>query len=167
MIGSSGSGKSSLVLAGLLPLLKKERDEGGRNWRWEVMRPGDEPLANLTELLAKLSMDEIDEVRAERTKRIDYHIRRSSFGMVDALREIDGFQDKKLFLVVDQFEELFRFANSDLATAPGEKERARDAAAQFVQNLAGGRSRSPCPCPCPDHDALRFHWRLRTVPRPS
>ncbi len=134
-IGSSGSGKSSLVLAGLLPLLKRERKEGGRDWRWEVMRPGDAPLDNLADLLAGLSPDTDEAVRAERRKRIDYNIRRSSFGMIDALREIDGFQDKKLFLVVDQFEELFRFAKSGRASDLLEQGRARDAAAQFVQIL--------------------------------
>jgi hypothetical protein len=134
VIGSSGSGKSSLVLAGLLPLLKAERDEGGRNWRWEIMRPGDTPLANLTELLARLSDDTDPTVLVERTKRIDYHVRRSSFGIADALREIDGFQDKKLFLIVDQFEELFRFTYAN-RTQSSEDERARDAATQFVQIL--------------------------------
>src|SRR5271156_5128774 len=69
VIGSSGSGKSSLVLAGLLPLLKAEREEGGRDWHWEIMRPGDTPLANLTELLARLSDDQDPAVRSERTKR--------------------------------------------------------------------------------------------------
>src|SRR5215831_4980491 len=45
VVGSSGSGKSSLVRAGLLPLLDVEtREAGGRNWVWVEMRPGDAPL---------------------------------------------------------------------------------------------------------------------------
>ena len=35
VVGSSGSGKSSLVRAGLLPLLDVEtREAGGHNWVW-------------------------------------------------------------------------------------------------------------------------------------
>src|SRR5262245_42952222 len=45
VVGSSGSGKSSLVRAGLLPLLDAEtKNAGGRSWRWLEMRPGDAPL---------------------------------------------------------------------------------------------------------------------------
>src|SRR5262245_44873312 len=56
VVGSSGSGKSSLVLAGLLPLLAKETKEpGGRNWLWRKMSPGDAPLARLADALASLS----------------------------------------------------------------------------------------------------------------
>lgn len=142
VIGSSGSGKSSLVRAGLLPLLdeesaEREGAEDGRRWLWRVMSPGDAPLDRLTEVLANLSTDDDPVVSEARKRRIDYHIRRSSFGMADALREIDGLQRKSLFLVVDQFEELFRFASSTTRRGVSRHadERARDAAAQFVQIL--------------------------------
>jgi hypothetical protein len=59
VIGSSGSGKSSIVRAGLLPLLEAEsREAGGRSWTWTEMRPGDAPLANLAAALARLGPGE-------------------------------------------------------------------------------------------------------------
>jgi hypothetical protein len=46
VIGSSGCGKSSLVRAGLVPLLEAETSgPGGRNWLWREMRPGDAPAS--------------------------------------------------------------------------------------------------------------------------
>ena len=71
VVGSSGSGKSSLVRAGLLPLLDTEtKGAGGRNWLWQEMRPGDEPLQRLTRLLAKFSTDD-DPVVASGRQRAD------------------------------------------------------------------------------------------------
>src|ERR1051326_3728556 len=49
VVGSSGSGKSSLVFAALLPYLAEENKEfesrpaGGPRWAWTVMRPGRTP----------------------------------------------------------------------------------------------------------------------------
>src|ERR1019366_8505411 len=48
VVGSSGSGKSSLVLAGLLPSLYRGRLIGATSqWRICIMRPGDEPMKSL------------------------------------------------------------------------------------------------------------------------
>src|SRR4051794_1425648 len=45
VVGASGGGKSSLVRAGLLPLLEKEtRERGGRKWKRFELRPGDAPI---------------------------------------------------------------------------------------------------------------------------
>src|SRR5262249_46188283 len=46
VLGPSGSGKSSVVLAGLLPKLKAGELEGSEHWPVAVLRPGDDPLRN-------------------------------------------------------------------------------------------------------------------------
>ena len=51
VIGSSGSGKSSLVLAGLVPRLRASGLFGPGGWRVIVMRPTDEPFAELRKAL--------------------------------------------------------------------------------------------------------------------
>ena len=43
VIGSSGSGKSSLVKSGLLPSIYSGFLSVGRNWRVAVFRPGNDP----------------------------------------------------------------------------------------------------------------------------
>jgi hypothetical protein len=138
VVGSSGSGKSSLVRAGLLPLLDTEtRETGGRSWLWREMRPGDAPLQRLTNLLAGLSVDDDPMVASGRRDRIASQLHRSSFGISEALAESRGIADKSIVLVIDQFEELFRYAavTSGKDGPSGDEIRARDEATQFVQLL--------------------------------
>jgi tetratricopeptide (TPR) repeat protein len=145
VVGSSGSGKSSLVRAGLLPLLDTEtRESGGRNWVWREMRPGDAPLQRLTDLLAGLASDDDPIVASARCERIAAQLQRSSFGISEALAEMNGIGGQSLVLVVDQFEELFRYAAAGAArsVSSSDEARARDEATQFVQLLLEA-SRSP------------------------
>ena len=53
VIGPSGSGKSSLVRAGLLPSLSMGALGSGSDWRVAIMRPGDQPIRNLAAALLK------------------------------------------------------------------------------------------------------------------
>jgi hypothetical protein len=146
VVGSSGSGKSSLVRAGLLPLLDTEtKGAGGRNWLWQEMRPGDEPLQRLTRLLAKFSTDDDPVVASGRQERIAAQLRRSSFGILEALADANGVADRSVLLVIDQFEELFRYATASLGTSGSNADdaRAREEATQFVQLLLEA-SRAQC-----------------------
>src|ERR1700761_567441 len=99
VLGLSGSGKSSLVRAGLIPALSRGYlTEGGANWRIALMRPGADPLSQLNEALNKaLGGDE---------SRFGM-LRRSSFGLIQAGRNGRSAEDN-LLVFVDQFEEIFR-----------------------------------------------------------
>ncbi len=104
VVGSSGSGKSSLVRAGLLPALHRGRLIGATSqWRICMMRPGDAPMQSLAAALAeqKVFSANEDEVRQA--------LSRSSLGLARAVRESHFSPGESLLLVVDQFEELFRF----------------------------------------------------------
>jgi WD40 repeat protein/energy-coupling factor transporter ATP-binding protein EcfA2 len=57
VIGPSGSGKSSLVFAGLMPALSSSSLFGRADWRIHTLRPGDEPLAELLALLERESTE--------------------------------------------------------------------------------------------------------------
>ncbi|PWB89811.1 hypothetical protein C5688_13290 [Methylocystis sp. MitZ-2018] len=140
VVGSSGSGKSSLVRAGLLPLLDEEtNEEGARNWKCALMRPGDSPIARLASAFSDLAPDEDEAVVAIRRERIAFDLRRSSFGMSEALGKVAGLDGHSLLLVVDQFEELFRFAADEAVASPRESSTlSREEAAQFVQLLIEG-----------------------------
>jgi hypothetical protein len=97
VVGTSGSGKSSLVRAGLLPALYRGFLAGGASqWRIAVMKPGDAPMANLTKALwdQRVPLGELS---------------RSSLGLVQAVRQGAFAPGEGLLIVVDQFEELFRF----------------------------------------------------------
>jgi ABC-type branched-subunit amino acid transport system ATPase component len=51
IIGPSGSGKSSLVYAGVIPAVRKARRFGAGEWDIKTMRPGQQPLTALAETL--------------------------------------------------------------------------------------------------------------------
>src|ERR1700704_2359464 len=53
VVGTSGSGKSSLVRAGLLPALQGGlMASAGSDWRIAILRPGGDPIGNLARALA-------------------------------------------------------------------------------------------------------------------
>ncbi|MGE5655486.1 MAG: eIF2A-related protein [Actinomycetota bacterium] len=84
VIGPSGSGKSSLVKAGLFPELGRDRIPGSSQWPIESMKPGDRPLILLQERLLKhaetnqpyvLFIDQFEEVFTlckDKTERHDF-----------------------------------------------------------------------------------------------
>jgi WD40 repeat protein len=115
VMGASGSGKSSLVAAGLLPALHGGLSPRlGANWRIASLRPGGDPVRNLAKALVAfdvLGRDGSDELRA--TDRTEALLRRSSLGLADLARRDDRLREGRLLVVVDQFEELFRFADAD------------------------------------------------------
>jgi len=113
VIGTSGSGKSSLVKSGLLPFLYSGyMATAGSGWRVALSRPGDDPIGNLARSMAAPSVIYEDEDGSmERTYAaiIESTLRRSSVGLVDAVKQSAIPEGDNLLIVIDQFEELFRF----------------------------------------------------------
>jgi tetratricopeptide (TPR) repeat protein len=149
VVGSSGSGKSSLVFAGLHPLLDDDTAQiGGRHWVWSEMSPKDTPIDGLIGLLHDLARtfpldaeEESGSLELQRSQ-IEYLLRRSSRGIVDVLNEIGGLKDKTLVLVADQFEELFRYARPSQLPDRAKASFQREEAVAFVQLLLAA-SRDP------------------------
>jgi WD40 repeat protein len=149
VVGSSGSGKSSLVCAGLLPLLEAESQETrGRSWKWVQLTPGYSPLDSMTDALCNFrsegNKDSGNHLAAARRDRVSFALRRTSFGIAEALNEIEVPQDLSFLIVVDQFEELFRYDVAGL-TQRGERltrGQRQELVAKFVQLLLEA-SRAP------------------------
>jgi len=113
VVGTSGSGKSSLVRAGLLPtLLGGFMTSAGSDWRIAIMRPGNDPVGNLAKALNAPDVfgSEIEENAAVQIAIAEATLRRGSLGLVDAVRQASMVANENLLVVVDQFEEIFRFA---------------------------------------------------------
>ncbi len=134
VVGTSGSGKSSLVRAGLLPDLYSGMMAGSTtNWRVAIFRPGGNPMDNMARALSQpgvLVQDEIsEEDRHTQEQFIGITLGRSALGLVECLRQANLSTDENLLVVVDQFEEIFRFVNK--STLP----TAHDQAVAFVKVL--------------------------------
>ncbi|HKQ75756.1 MAG TPA: hypothetical protein VJ810_18810 [Blastocatellia bacterium] len=113
VVGTSGSGKSSLVRAGLLPtLLGGFMTGAGDGWRIAIIRPGNDPIGNLAKALNAPGVfgSEIAENAAIQTAVTEATLRRGALGLLDAVRQSLMPNNESLLLVVDQFEEIFRFA---------------------------------------------------------
>ena len=141
VVGSSGSGKSSLAMAGLCDLIEQEtQDANGPVWLWKVMRPGGSPIRRLAEATAQIfARDEADVVKVR--DRVESRLRQSSFSLANAIDEAGGLGSRRLLLIVDQFEELFRFGLAGLGHGglSALEAKAREEATLFVQILLDAR----------------------------
>ena len=131
VVGTSGSGKSSLVRAGMLPdLYGGFMVAAGSSWRVAVLRPGDAPIHALAEALAAPDVfgtaSENYEMQTAITETV---LRRGAPGLIEATRQARMVTQENLLVVVDQFEELFRFKQLSKAA------RAADEAAAFIKLL--------------------------------
>lgn len=143
--GSSGCGKSSLIRAGLIPKLKagllvEDRDQ----WRIATMKPGDAPLANLAAALleaqGEASQNAAELLEAVRTAGVQ--------ALLQHLAPALAAADANLLLLVDQFEEIFQFAQSAPAqtanqTAP--QQPPREEAEDFVSLMLGLAAQTDLP----------------------
>jgi hypothetical protein len=114
VVGCSGSGKSSVVKAGLIPALRKSRPPHPA-WDVLVMRPGDDPYAGLAR--AALSETEPDLTPDQLFNRIADTVRNLHApgklgeylgGLLGRSKGTD-----RLLLVIDQFEELFTVSRKE------------------------------------------------------
>jgi WD40 repeat protein len=104
VLGASGSGKSSVVRAGLLPLLKAGGLPGSEQWQYLTLRPGAQPLDALVAALSAArgsSMTEALDLAAQLAAN------------TRALLLIARLFPSRLVLVVDQAEELWTLQPAD------------------------------------------------------
>ncbi len=136
VLGSSGCGKSSLIRAGLLPPLESGfMTESPDGWVIVVMRPGSDPVGQLGRALCKPEVFGIegDEGRL-RESLLVATLRRGSRGLVNVVSEMKLPADRKVLILVDQFEELFRFVDED------KRGQAESDARFFVSSLLAAMS---------------------------
>ncbi len=116
VIGPSGSGKSSFIYCGVLPILYGGfLTDASPNWEVIVTRPGSAPIDNLSEALLKTSKDyTLADTEDKKIKRtiVSTLLRSSSLGLVEAIQQSRRSADINYLVLVDQFEELFRFKDS-------------------------------------------------------
>ena len=105
VVGPSGSGKSSVVRAGLVPVVRSGGLAGSRGWLITDMFPGSHPFEELEAALLRVAVehppDLIDDLTADER------------GLLRVIKQILPADDSRLLLIIDQFEELFSMVASE------------------------------------------------------
>ncbi|MFL5700134.1 MAG: TIR domain-containing protein [Ktedonobacteraceae bacterium] len=108
IVGPSGSGKSSLAMAGLLPRLQDGKLPGSKEWKYlRPIVPGEHPFEALTVALAD-HFPERDHESLLRDLKAE-----SARGLHVLASQIAQQPETKVVLLVDQFEELFTLTTSE------------------------------------------------------
>ncbi|ATB28762.1 protein kinase domain-containing protein [Melittangium boletus] len=104
VVGPSGTGKSSFVRAGLVPVLKRS----GTAWEALVIRPGRSPLSAMASCLAPLmSSSTTVEEDIEEQQRLVQRLYAEPGYVGSVLRSRARHQRRKILVFIDQFEELY------------------------------------------------------------
>ena len=111
VMGPSGCGKSSLMQAGVIPALETGfLVDAGAQWRIATMRPGNHPMQRLAEsLLAAAALGPERAGTAAAAAVLQATLQHGPLGLVEVWRETPLPEATSLLLLVDQFEEIFRF----------------------------------------------------------
>ncbi|MBN1453090.1 MAG: hypothetical protein JW963_18895, partial [Anaerolineales bacterium] len=105
VVGPSGSGKSSLVKAGLVPALWRGDLPGSDRWFVVEMMPGTRPLDELEIALSR--------VAADRSAHLREHLERDDHGLLRIAGLILPNDGSELVLIIDQFEEAFTLVEKE------------------------------------------------------
>ncbi|MFW2335710.1 protein kinase domain-containing protein, partial [Ilumatobacter sp.] len=107
IVGPSGSGKSSLARAGVVPAIRAGAVPGSSDWYVSTMVPGNDPFESLEIALLRIAVNPpvtlLDQLRdGER-------------GILRSVRRCLASDRDRVLLVIDQFEEVFVGASADVA----------------------------------------------------
>ncbi|MBW4693375.1 MAG: caspase family protein [Lyngbya sp. HA4199-MV5] len=110
VVGASGSGKSSLMRAGLIHTLRQgKKFSGSDRWRIQLISPTEQPLKSLATAFVNPKDSAID--RAEQLRRAEALLRDGGTGLSHLVRaslmSAKHSRNSRLLLIIDQFEEVF------------------------------------------------------------
>jgi WD40 repeat protein len=137
-VGTSGSGKSSLVNCGLQPALHQGLMAGsGTNWRVVKFRPGNQPIRAMAEAMAAKGVlfRDFKERGLSLFDIVDSTLRMSTVGLLDIVEQASQKDTFPVLLVVDQFEELFRYHQLNPGASSQSESSNNEEASAFVNLL--------------------------------
>ncbi len=106
LVGPSGSGKSSVIKAGMLPLLRDGAIHNSENWFYVEMFPGNNPFEELEAALLRIAINPPDDMLGE--------LMSDENGLTNTVEQLlPPGDDTELLLVIDQFEEVFTQLEND------------------------------------------------------
>jgi WD40 repeat protein len=127
VIGASGTGKSSLIYCGVLPKVYGIGQKESSVWHVITFRPGNDPFINLSEAVSEYIAGSGAGTIPVENIAIDMHM--NTGGISSALTKYLIRGSEKILLVIDQFEELFRYGTLSAGGSKGKD------VAGFVENI--------------------------------
>jgi energy-coupling factor transporter ATP-binding protein EcfA2 len=110
VLGASGSGKSSVVRAGLVHQLRQgQRLSGSDRWKIYIFQPGQQPLQSLAAAFLPAGLSDID--RATQFHKAQTLIQAGAAGLVEL---VAASPTDRVVLVIDQFEECFTLCQDEI-----------------------------------------------------
>src|SRR5512135_818075 len=162
VLGPSGSGKSSVVLAGLVPRLMAGAIEESERWPVAILRPGNDPLKNLAAGVVPRFLPTGALPDAAQVLKLADDLRADA-RTLDVFTQValhDRPEDVRLVVVVDQFEEVFTSRPQDGPTRARFEQDREPVLRQPAER--GGHAGGPGSAG-PD-DAVGLPQRLRAIP---
>ncbi|NCT45919.1 MAG: WD40 repeat domain-containing protein, partial [Microcystis aeruginosa G11-09] len=110
LLGASGSGKSSVVFAGLVPKLQQEG-----HWQFTHFRPGSDPFHALALALVPLYTTNLNETeRLAQARQLANYLRDGDIALADVVAQIQhNYPRERVLLIADQFEELYTLCHDE------------------------------------------------------
>jgi WD40 repeat protein/serine/threonine protein kinase len=105
VVGPSGSGKSSVVKAGVLPALRDNAIPGSKDWFIIEMLPGLDPMEELEAALLRIAVNPPESLLNQ--------LMQDERGLIRALKRVLPEDETELLLFIDQFEELFTLVDEE------------------------------------------------------
>src|SRR5215471_15172982 len=113
----------------------------GSKWRIAITHPGDDPIGNLA-----FALNQVDAFGADgsgpdpnQVAIDEATLRRGSRGLVEIVSQHTLAADENLLVLVDQFEEIFRFAREAARQSKEGSDRYENDSAAFIKQLLEAR----------------------------
>jgi len=105
VVGPSGSGKSSVVKAGLMPAIQQGALGSETRWFVTEMVPGTHPFEELEAALLSIAPTDIP--------NLHHQLEEDERGFARVLKRIITGEESRLVLLIDQFEEIFTMVENE------------------------------------------------------
>jgi hypothetical protein len=154
LIGSSGSGKSSLALAGLSPCIQRGELPESANWPLVRCRPGTQPWESLEIALATNQQTALRLAALPRLIKGPEDEQRR-LHLTARLALDDRPENHRLFILIDQFEEIFTLCNDEAVRR------------QLIDNVLYATNVAGRPDDRRSDHASRLLWPMRQLSWPT
>ena len=141
LIGYSGSGKSSLVKAGIIPAITRLKAGLPVNTAWSTIyfRPDNNPFQSFAEALVNTLGDNAYEDEQQHVKNTAAYLKNNVGNIQEIYDKFKNEQQSNWLIVIDQFEEIFRFHSNANALEEHQDSQA------FINLLLSGLQNSSLP----------------------